>query len=102
MDGTVSVLQAGESAPSEVGTIELARFVNPSGLISIGKNLYITSEASGDEIVGTAGEDGFGSILSKYLEKSNVQMVNELVNLIQAQRGYEINSRCIRVGDNML
>ncbi len=87
---------------STIGTIELYRFTNPAGLSSEGGNLYRETEASGTATSGTAGENGFGSILSKYLEKSNVQMVNELVNLITAQRGYEINSRTIRVGDNML
>ena len=60
LDGTVSVLQAGESTPSEIGTIELTRFINPAGLISMGKNLFIPSEASGNEVTGTAGEDGMG------------------------------------------
>lgn len=99
-DGTVNVETP--SGNQTVGTLDLYRFQNPAGLSSEGGNLYSETEASGTASSGTAGEDGFGSILSKYLEKSNVQMVNELVNLIQAQRGYEINSRCIRVGDNML
>ena len=102
MDGTVSVLQAGESAPSEIGTIELARFVNPSGLISIGKNLYITSEASGGEIVGTAGEDGLGTLSQGFLEMSNVSVVDEMVNMITAQRAYETNSKVIQTADDML
>lgn len=99
-DGTVSELVNGVS--STIGNLELYRFTNPAGLSSEGGNLYRATEASGTATSGTAGENGFGSILSKYLEKSNVQMVNELVNLITAQRGYEINSRTIRVGDNML
>lgn len=99
-DGTVSELVNGVS--SNIGNLELYRFTNPAGLSSEGGNLYRATEASGTATSGTAGENGFGSILSKYLEKSNVQMVNELVNLITAQRGYEINSRTIRVGDNML
>jgi len=99
-DGTVSVQTPGGN--QVVGTIELYRFQNAAGLSSEGGNLYRETEASGAAIAGTAGENGYGSILSKYLEKSNVQMVSELVNLITAQRGYEINSRCIRIGDNML
>ncbi|MBN1817616.1 MAG: flagellar basal-body rod protein FlgG [Sedimentisphaerales bacterium] len=99
-DGTVSVETS--SGNQAVGNIELYRFQNPAGLASEGGNLYRETESSGAAASGTPGEDGYGSILSKYLEKSNVQMVSELVNLIQAQRGYEINSRCIRVGDNML
>jgi len=99
-DGTVNVETP--SGNQTVGTLDLYRFQNPAGMTAEGGNLYRETEASGTATSGTAGEDGFGTILSKYLEKSNVQMVNELVNLIQAQRGYEINSRCIRVGDDML
>ncbi len=102
MDGTVSVLQAGDSIPSEVGTIELARFINPAGLISMGKNLYITSNASGDEITGTAGEDGLGTIAQGFLERSNVSVVDEMVNMITAQRAYETNSKAIQTADEML
>ena len=99
-DGTVSVETY--TGTQVVGTIELYRFSNPAGLTAEGGNLYRETEASGAAIAGTAGENGFGPILSQYLEKSNVQMVNELVNLITAQRAYEINSRTIRTGDNML
>lgn len=99
-DGTVSV--ATPSGNQVVGSIQLYRFQNSSGLSSEGGNLYRETEASGTATAGTPGENGSGAILSKYLEKSNVQMVNELVNLITAQRGYEINSRVIRIGDNML
>ena len=102
LDGTVSVLQAGESIPSEVGTIELARFVNPAGLISMGKNLFITSEASGDEMTGTAGEDGLGTLAQGFLEMSNVSVVDEMVNMITAQRAYESNSKAIQAADDML
>ena len=102
MDGTVSVLQAGETTPSEVGTIELTRFVNPSGLISMGKNLFITSEASGDEITGIAGENGLGTLAQGFLEMSNVSVVDEMVNMITAQRAYEANSKSIQTADDML
>jgi flagellar basal-body rod protein FlgG len=102
MDGTVSVLQAGESTPSEIGTIELARFVNPAGLISMGKNLFMTSEASGDEITGTAGQDGLGGLAQGFLEMSNVSVVDEMVNMITAQRAYESNSKAIQAADDML
>jgi len=101
IDGGVNVVDPTGSR-SVVGTIQLARFVNPSGLTSQGDNLYAPSDASGDALVGAAGEDGFGMIQSGFLEKSNVQMVTELVNLITAQRAYEINSRAIRAGDEML
>lgn len=99
-DGTVSV-QTPEGA-QVVGTIQLYRFPNSAGLSAEGNNLYRETEASGAAIAGTAGEQGFGEILSHHLEKSNVQMVTELVNLITAQRAYEVNSRTIRTGDNML
>lgn len=102
LDGTVSVLQTGESTPSEIGTIELARFVNPAGLVSMGKNLYIISEATGDEIIGTAGENGLGTLAQGFLEMSNVSVVDEMVNMITAQRAYESNSKAIQAADDML
>jgi len=102
LDGTVSVLQAGDSTPSEIGTIELARFINPAGLISMGKNLFIPSEASGNEMTGTAGEDGIGTLAQGFLEMSNVSVVDEMVNMITAQRAYESNSKAIQAADDML
>ena len=99
-DGTVNV--ATPSGNQVLGSIELFRFQNSGGLSSQGGNLYRETEASGTATSNTPGENGCGTILSKYLEKSNVEMVNELVNLITAQRGYEINSRVIRIGDDML
>jgi flagellar basal-body rod protein FlgG len=99
-DGTVSVQTP--SGSTVVGTLDLYRFPNNAGLSAEGGNLFMETEASGTATAGTAGEEGYGSILSKFLEKSNVEMVNELVNLITAQRGYEINSRIIKVGDRML
>ena len=102
MDGTVSALQAGDSTPSEIGTIELARFVNSAGLVSMGKNLFITSEASGDEMTGTAGENGLGTLAQGFLEMSNVSVVDEMVNMITAQRAYESNSKAIQAADDML
>ena len=102
MDGTVSVLQAGDSTPRDIGTIELARFVNPAGLVSMGKNLFIRSEASGDDITGTAGADGLGTLAQGFLEMSNVSVVDEMVNMITAQRAYETNSKAIQTADDML
>ncbi len=102
MDGTVSVIQADDATPVEIGTIQLARFVNPSGLRSLGRNLYLPTEASGDEIVGTPGENGFGTIAQGFLEMSNVSVVDEMVNMITAQRAYEINSKVIQTADDML
>ncbi len=100
-DGGVNVTDS-KGVRSVVGTIQLARFVNPSGLGSQGDNLFMPTDASGEPVVGTAGQEGFGEMQSGFLEKSNVNMVNELVNLITAQRAYEINSRAIRAGDEML
>jgi len=102
LDGTISVMQAGSQTPTEIGSISLARFVNPAGLSSAGRNLYTPTEASGDAITGTAGEDGFGSIAQGFLELSNVSVVDEMVNMITAQRAYEINSKTIRTADEML
>lgn len=101
-DGTVSVLQAGQGSPTQVGTIELATFINPAGLISHGKNLYFESDASGTPITGTPGTNGMGTIAQGYLEMSNVSVVEEMVNMIVGQRAYEINSKAIQVADDML
>jgi len=100
-DGGVNVTDA-SGTQSVVGTIQLARFANSSGLSSEGDNLFAETAASGTPTVGTAGENGFATIQSGFLEKSNVQMITELVNLITAQRAYEINSRAIKAGDDML
>ena len=100
-DGGVNIVDSSGSQ-SVVGTIQLARFPNPSGLSSEGGNLLAENVASGTPTTGTPGENGIGTIQSGFLEKSNVQMVTELVNLITAQRAYEINSRAIKVGDDML
>ena len=100
-DGSVNVMdEAGTQ--TVVGEIQLAKFINPAGLSSEGDNLLAETEASGPPTTGVAGENGFGSIQSGFLEKSNVQMVTELVNLITAQRAYEVNSRAIKAGDEML
>ena len=102
MDGTVSVIQADDPVPREIGTIQLARFVNPAGLRSLGKNLFVPTVGSGDEIVGTPGQDGFGTIAQGFLERSNVSVVDEMVNMITAQRAYETNSKVIQTADDML
>jgi len=100
-DGGVNITDSA-GTQSVVGTLQLARFPNPSGLSSEGDNLLAETGASGTPTTGTAGDSGFGTIQSGFLEKSNVQMVTELINLITAQRAYEINSRAIRAGDDML
>ena len=99
-DGTVTAISS--TGNSIVGTISLARFINPVGLKSEGSNLFSETEASGNAQTGAAGSAGYGTLMPGFLEKSNVQMVTELVNLIKAQRAYEINSRAIKAGDEML
>ena len=100
-DGSVNVTDIAGTV-SVVGNIELARFPNSPGLSSEGDNLLSETEASGTATTGTPGDSGFGAIQAGFLEKSNVQMITELVNLIKAQRAYETNSRAIRAADEML
>jgi len=101
-DGTVSVMLTGESSPQEAGTIQLARFTNPAGLKSLGRNLYAATDTSGEAVPGTPGDEGLGTIAQGFLEMSNVNVVEEMVNLITGQRAYEINSRAIQTADEML
>ncbi|MEO5357735.1 MAG: flagellar basal-body rod protein FlgG [Nitrospirae bacterium YQR-1] len=101
-DGIVSVLQNTQTSYTQLGQIELARFVNPSGLKALGKNLFQQTDASGAETLGTATQDGFGSIAQGFLETSNVSVVDEMVNMIVAQRAYEFNSKAIQTSDEML
>lgn len=101
-DGTVSVISAGTTEPQNIGQLTLARFINPGGLESVGKNLFRNTAASGEAITNTPGLEGFGTIAQGFLEMSNVQVVSELVNMITAQRAYEVNSKTIRVVDQML
>jgi len=101
-DGTVSVLVAGQIQPSQVGQLELVRFVNPAGLRALGSNLFAPTEASGDPSTGTPDADGFGAIAQGFLEMSNVNVAEELVQMILAQRAFETNSRVIQAGDEML
>lgn len=100
MDGVVTVKLGQET--QEIGRIELAAFVNPVGLRSEGRNLYTPTVASGDPILSTANQDGVGSIAQGQLEASNVNIVEEMVNMITGQRAYEINSKVIQTGDQML
>jgi flagellar basal-body rod protein FlgG len=100
-DGTVSIQQAGQSQPQQVGKIELAYFQNPSGLQNIGKSLFVSTQSSGDAVTGTPGENGLGTLLSGYTEQSNVSVVQEMVNMIVSQRAYEANSKVIRTADEM-
>jgi flagellar basal-body rod protein FlgG len=101
-DGTVSVQVAGQAEANQVGQIELARFANPAGLQSIGDNLLIETGASGVPQVGAAASEGRGSIRSGALEGSNVNVVEELVDMIETQRAYEVNSKMIKATEEML
>ena len=101
-DGTVSVLQAGQSTPTTIGTIQLATFSNPSGLSSLGHNLYQPTDSSGTANTGTAGQNGIGAIGQGFLEMSNVSVMEEMVNMIMSQRAYETNSKAVQAADEML
>lgn len=101
-DGKISVILPGENSSTDIGQLELARFVNPSGLRALGGNLYAESDASGTPIVLVPGEEGAGTIMQGFTESSNVQVVQEMVNMITAQRAYEIVSKSIQVSDDML
>jgi flagellar basal-body rod protein FlgG len=101
-DGTVSYTLPNQTAAQTAGQIQLANFANPAGLNSLGNNLYAPTDASGDPTVGApGGADGLGSLLQGYTEQSNVSIVNEFINLIQAQRGYESNSKVVQAADQM-
>lgn len=101
-DGVVSVKIAGQTSPTQVGTLEIADFINPVGLQPIGENLYIETAASGTSQPGTAGQNGLGQINQGALEGSNVNVVSELVNMIETQRAYEMNSKAISTNDQMM
>ncbi|HAW49462.1 TPA: flagellar basal-body rod protein FlgG [bacterium] len=102
-DGTVYVIAGGDmKTPVEVGKIEIVRFINPSGLSAQGKNVLRETAASGDPIIGTPGIEGFGRIAQGFLEMSNVNVVEEMIKMIVAQRAYELNSKTIHAADSML
>jgi flagellar basal-body rod protein FlgG len=101
-EGIISVILPSEIEPEEVGQIELAKFINPAGLKNIGGNLYEATAASGQPILGTPGSEGFGTLLQGYLEKSNVDVVQEMVDMIVTERAYEINARAIRTAEQMM
>jgi flagellar basal-body rod protein FlgG len=102
-DGTVSVTQPGQTAATQVGSIQTALFVNPGGLNSVGNNIYLPTTASGEAIVGTpGGAEGLGTLKQGMLEQSNVSVVNQFVAMILAQRSYESNSRVVKAADEML
>ena len=101
-DGTVTVMLPGQATPQTVGQIQLANFINPPGLDARGKNLFAETAASGQPSTGAPGLNGLGSIQQGFLETSNVNVVEELVQMIQTQRAYEMNSKAIQTSDQML
>jgi flagellar basal-body rod protein FlgG len=101
-DGTVQVQLAGQSAPSTIGTIQLANFINPAGLQPNGQNMLIESAASGTAQTGQPGVNGLGTMQQGYTESSNVDVVEEMVNMIETQRAYEMNTKAIQTNDQML
>ncbi len=101
-DGVVSALVSGNSAPTQIGNIQLADFVNPTGLEAMGENLFRQTAASGAPQVSVPGREGLGTLIQGSLESSNVNVVEELVNMIETQRAYEMNSKAISTTDQML
>ncbi|WP_126444170.1 flagellar basal-body rod protein FlgG [Sulfuricystis multivorans] len=101
-DGIVSVLQAGQATPTQVGNIQLATFINAGGLQSIGENLYLETASSGTPTPNTPGTNGAGLLNQGYVETSNVNVAEELVTMIQTQRAYEMNSKAVSTSDQML
>jgi flagellar basal-body rod protein FlgG len=102
VDGTVSVAIQGSAAPTQIGTLQLADFVNPAGLQPVGENLFLETAASGTPQVGNPGLSGVGTVIQGSLESSNVNVVEEMVNMIETQRAYEINSKAVATSDQML
>lgn len=100
--GEVEVKQDGQVTPANVGQLQLANFINPAGLEAVGDNLFLETPASGTPTVGNPNQTGFGRVMQNALERSNVNIVHEITNLITAQRAYEMNSRVIRASDEMM
>jgi len=101
-DGTVSITQSGSAATTQIGTIQLATFVNPGGLLATGQNLFLETSSSGAPTAVTPGTNGSGVLDQNFVETSNVNVAEELVSMIEAQRSYEINSRVVTTADAML
>jgi len=101
-DGTVSVAQPGQATPTQVGALQLANFINAAGLQSQGENLHVETASSGTPTINTPGTNGLGTLSQGYVETANVNVVEELVNMIQTQRAYEINSKAVQTSDQML
>ena len=102
VDGTVNASLPGDPAPQNLGTIQLVDFINPAGLQAIGGNLFYQTASSGDAINGTPGQNGMGALQQGMLESSNVDIVQEMVNMITTQRAYEMNSKVVSTADQML
>lgn len=100
--GNVEVILDGQSTPTLVGNIELVRFANPAGLKSLGRNLYAETPTTGTPVIGTPGDEGYGTLSQGFLEGSNVNIMEEMVNMIAGQRAYEVNSKAIKTADEML
>jgi flagellar basal-body rod protein FlgG len=101
-DGTVSFTLPGQTASQIAGQIQLANFVNPAGLNSLGRNLYAPTDASGEPVLGNpAGQEGLGALLQGYVENSNVNVVEEFISMIVSQRAYEANTKVVRAADEM-
>jgi len=100
--GTVSVTQPGTAATTQIGTLQIANFINPAGLESRGENLYAETASSGAPTTSAPGVNGVGTLNQGFVETSNVNVVEEMVNMIQAQRAYEINSKAVQASDQML
>ena len=101
-DGNVTVLTGNNTQSQQIGQFQLVRFQNPSGLLSIGHNLYQETSASGNAVQGTPGQEGMGTLEQNFLEGSNVQIVDELIGLIKAERAFESNSKIIKTSSDIL
>ena len=101
-EGIVSVRQPGSQTLSQIGQIELGQFINPAGLLKLGENLYSETDSSGTATLGNPGQDGMGTLRQGSLEASNVNPVQELIGLITTQRAFELNSKAVQVGDEMM
>ncbi|MDA7977238.1 MAG: flagellar basal-body rod protein FlgG [Pirellulales bacterium] len=101
-DGTVQARIAGQSSFDSIGQLQTSKFINPDGLLKLGENLYAETDASGSPVTGIPGSDGRGTLLSGFLEQSNVKPVTELIDMINTQRAFELNSEAVRAGDQML
>ncbi len=100
--GVVSAILGDETESTELGNIDLTDFVNPAGLIAIGRNLFRETESSGTPVAGTPGSDGYGTLLQRYIENSNVNLAEEMAQMITTQRMFEINSKAVSTSDEMM